>query len=136
MDRWRSCMSANGTRSIIWANGEDLFCISKVGLILDLEEKCQAGLATVFWRLRNDAWKYNDVRETIRIGLIGGGKSPEEAMRIVKTQVDGQPLAALVLVAWAIIEAAMVGVPGEAAGKKKLKRAAKTSSDSTTQTVA
>jgi len=125
-------MSANGTRSIIWINGEDQFCLSKAGLILDLEEKCGAGIAMVFWRLQNDAWKYNDIRETIRLGLIGGGMSPVQAMSVVKLHVDGQPLAPLVLVAYAVLQAVMVGVPDDPVGKEEPAEAKKTGS--TTQT--
>jgi HK97 gp10 family phage protein len=44
-------MSANGTRTIIWANGEDQFCLAKVGLILDLEANARPGFATVMTRL-------------------------------------------------------------------------------------
>lgn len=40
-------MSANGTRTIIWANGEDQFCLAKIGLLLDLEAKCNADRKSV-----------------------------------------------------------------------------------------
>lgn len=55
-------MSAPATRSIIWAHGEDQFCLSKVGLILDLEEKCKAGIAAIFARIVNSQWSLNDIR--------------------------------------------------------------------------
>lgn len=111
-------MSASGTRTIIWAHGEDQFCLSKVGLILDLEEKCKAGIAVIMTRLGSGSFGLNDVRETIRLGLIGGGMTPEKAMSAVKNHVDASPLASSVLVAYAIIEAVMVGVPDDPVGKK------------------
>lgn len=121
-------MSANGTRTIIWANGEDQFCIAKVGLILDLEDKCGAGIATILQRLAGGAWWLNDVRETIRLGLIGGGMSPEKAMTAVKNHVDANPLASSVLIAYAVIEAALVPLRDDDVGKEPPAEATNTGS--------
>ncbi|MGY3527695.1 gene transfer agent family protein [Bradyrhizobium sp. USDA 4452] len=110
-------MSANGTRTIIWAGGEDVFCLAKVGLILDLEEKCGAGIAAIMGRLGNGAWHLNDVRETIRLGLIGGGMDPVKAMAAVRSHVDDNPLTSSVLLAYEIIAAVMVGVKDDPVGK-------------------
>lgn len=111
-------MGANGLRTIIWAGGEDQFCLAKVGLILDLEAKCEAGIATVMTRLGSGTWRLNDVREPIRLGLIGGGMAPDKAMQAVRNHVDDNPLTSSVLLAYAIIEAVMVGVPDDPVGKK------------------
>lgn len=110
-----------GTVSIIWRNGEDDFCLSRIGDILHVEEKCGAGIMTIMRRLESDSWYVNDIRETIRIGLIGGGKTPEQAMLIVKRCVDENPngIAPSVLVAHTIIRAALIGVPGDEVGKEE-----------------
>jgi len=112
-------MSAPGTRTIAWANGEDQFCLSKVGLIFDLESKCNAGIATILRRLAEKEFYLNDVRETIRLGLIGGGMASDKAMAAVKHHVDlnENGLAPSVLLAYAIIEAVLVGVPEDPLGK-------------------
>lgn len=112
-------MSAPATRSIIWAHGEDQFCLSKVGLILDLEEKCKAGLAAILARIVNSQWGVNDIRETIRLGLIGGGMAPDKAMAAVRNHVDENPngLTPSVMVAYAVLEAVLVGVPDDPVGK-------------------
>lgn len=114
-------MSAVGTVTITWRNGEDQFCLARTGDILALEEKCNAGIATIIKRLRNDDYYLNDVRETIRLALIGGGMTPDKAMTAVKLHVDGHPdgLAASVLLAQVILMAVMVGVPGDELGKPK-----------------
>lgn len=112
-------MSAPGAKAISWANGEDRFCFSKVGEILDLEEKCGA-IGGVMHRLRNGNWSFSDVRETIRLGLIGGGMSPEKAMAAVNRHVDppdGRPLAESAILAFKILAAAVVGVPDDPVGK-------------------
>ncbi|WP_375414625.1 gene transfer agent family protein [uncultured Bradyrhizobium sp.] len=112
-------MSATGTRAIIWANGEDQFCLAKVGLILDLEEKCKAPFAVIMARLESGTWGLNDVRETIRLGLIGGGMAPDRAMTAVKNHVDEnrQGLAHSVLVAYEVVKVVMFGVPDDPVGK-------------------
>jgi hypothetical protein len=111
-------MSANGTRTIVWAGGEDAFCLAKIGLILDLEEKCKAGIGVIAARLESGAYYLNDIRETIRLGLIGGGKTPDQAMAAVKNHVDGNPLGHCQLVAYEIVKAVIVGVPDDPVGAK------------------
>lgn len=125
-------MSANGTRTIIWAGGEDVFCLAKVGLILELEEKCDAGIAAVMKRLVDNVWKLHDVREPIRLGLIGGGMDPEKAMAAVKRHVDDTPLTSSVLLAYQIIAAVMVGVKDDLVGKGEAAEAATTASSTQT----
>lgn len=111
-------MSANGTISIAWVGGEHAFCLAKVALILELEAKCDAGLAVVLTRLGSGTWKLHDVRETIRLGLIGGGMDPAPAIELVRRHVDEGPLASSVLLAYSIIEAVMVGVKNDPVGKR------------------
>jgi hypothetical protein len=126
-------MSANGTRLIAWAGGEDLFCLAKAGQIFDLEDKCGAGISTVMARLESGSWHFNDIRETIRLGLIGGGATPERAMTAVKNHVDPpNPLAHSVLVAYEIVKAALFGVPDDPVGKAMPAEAKATGSTTTT----
>jgi hypothetical protein len=110
-------MSANGTRSIVWAGGEDVFCLAKVGLILDLEEKCKAGIALILARIDSGIFGLSDIREPIRLGLIGGGMAPDKAMAKVRSHVDENPLAHSVLVAQAVLQAVLIGVPDDPVGK-------------------
>lgn len=129
-------MSAVGTVRIIWDNGEDDFCLAKAGSIFALEDKCQCGIAEVLQRLHTRRWWLNDVRETIRLGLIGGGMDAEKAMRAVQIHVDGQPLAKSVLIAQAVLAAVLVGVPDDDVGKKAAAEAATQAPVSSTTTAA
>jgi hypothetical protein len=61
-------------------------------------------------RLETGAWYFNDVRETIRLGLIGGGMTPQKAMAAVNRHVV-PPFATNVLVAYCVVQAAIFGVP-------------------------
>ncbi|WP_315833895.1 gene transfer agent family protein [Bradyrhizobium prioriisuperbiae] len=125
-------MSANGTRVIEWAHGEDTFCLAKVGLILDLEDKCKAGIAVIMARIEAGAWGLSDIRETIRLGLIGGGMSPAKAAEAVKNHVDQNPLAHSVLVAYSVLQAVMIGVPDDPVGKEMPAEAQKPGSSTMT----
>lgn len=135
-----------GTVTISWRNGDDDFCISRIRDVLLLEEKCGCGVYEIAERLssvmRNAAngqlggrAYVNDIRETIRIGLMGGGKAPEEANKIVASCVDGYPLAHSVLVAQRVVTAYLVGVPDDPLGKTEAAEAA-TGRDSSTTTAA
>lgn len=108
----------NGRIEIAWGDGDHVFNIGKLAQVFELEDKCGCGVQEVFNRLREGRWKYADVRETIRLGLIGGGKSPVEALLLTKRYVDERPWAESVFVAQAILMAAIVGVEGDNPAKK------------------
>lgn len=124
-------MSVNGAVTIAWADGDHVFNVAKVAQVLELEEKCDAGCAEIFDRLRSGRWRFNDVRETIRLGLIGGGMTPPKALVLVKRYVDERPWQESVPVALAILMSAMVGVPGDTPGKAAADRAATEADGST-----
>ncbi|MBB5709349.1 gene transfer agent family protein [Sphingomonas xinjiangensis] len=54
--------------------------------------------------------RIKDVYEVIRCAAIGGGASPIDAKNLVDNYVDGRPYAETVPVAWAILNAAVMGV--------------------------
>lgn len=114
-------MSANGTIRLVWSRGEDDFCAAKIGTILQLEDRCGAGIAEILTRLENGTWKINDVRETIRLALIGGGMSPTDAMKAIELHVHGNPegLAASVFLAHTILTTVLIGVQGDSVGKNE-----------------
>lgn len=135
-------MSANGTIALDWANGSNTFCVGKIDQLLDLEEKCGAGVFEIAERLESVALasaegrlggkaRINDVRETIRLGLIGGGMSAIDAMRLVRKHVDNRPALESVLLAYSILAAVLRGVPGDEPGKAQADRAAEQGSGST-----
>ena len=111
-------MASNGEVTLTWGDGEHKFNIAKLKCILELEEKCGCGIAEVYKRISSGVWKFNDLRETLRLGLIGGGKPPDEALRLINRYCDDRPLAESILPAQAVIMAAMVGVPGDMPEKK------------------
>lgn len=59
-----------------------------------------------------------DVREIVRLALIGGGLPPLEALALVKTYVEQRPLAETFELALTIAEAAIFGSPEWQAAEK------------------
>lgn len=104
-------MSADRTPRvrITWADGEYEFAIETLGHFRELEEKCDAGAPEILQRLTLQKWRINDLRETLRIGLIGGGMKPADAAILVKRYVDERPKAESVQAAQAVLLAAIVG---------------------------
>lgn len=126
-------MGSTADIELKWGDGVQLFSL-RVGQIGELQEKCGepnrmdgsirlSGPAEIAERLGSGRWRLADVRETIRLALIGGGKTPTEALTLVTRYVDQRPLGESVLVAYAIILKALTGPPEEAAEEKKAETA-------------
>src|SRR5215510_10074535 len=102
-------MAGSGEITLKWGDGEHRFNVAKLRCVLELEEKCGCGVAEIYTRLADGKWKFNDIRETLRLGLIGGGTSPDHALVLINRYCDERPFAENVLPAQAVIMAAMVG---------------------------
>lgn len=109
-------MSRSAEVSLAWADGEHRFRLA-IGQLRELQEKCDAGPAWILYRLQSRQWRVDDIRETLRLGLIGGGMSPMDALGLVARYVDERPLQENVAPAMAVLMAALVGVPEEPVGK-------------------
>lgn len=102
-----------------WADAEYVFRLP-IKQLIELQEKCDAGPAHILSRLQQGAWRVEDVRETIRLGLIGGGLDAPKALKLTTRYVDDTPLFGNVLYAEAILSAAVLGVEDEPLEKKPL----------------
>lgn len=100
--------------------------------MLELEAKCDAGLYAIYSRVVGRAWKVNDIRETVRLGLIGGGKSPTDALKLTRLYVDQRPL----LESWPLVLAVLDRclTPPDGLKKKARAGAAKPSPEATGST--
>lgn len=54
-------------------------------MVIELERLTETGIGSLFLRLTRNDFRLPDLIEVIRLGLIGGGTSPEEAARLVDT---------------------------------------------------
>jgi hypothetical protein len=91
----------------------------KLGLkqMQELQERCDAGPEMIQARIKSGFPNVADLRETIRLGLIGGGLDAARALTLVERYVDDMPRVPNHLHARAILDAALIGVPDDPVGK-------------------
>lgn len=101
----------------------------------ELQEKTGIGPLALYVRLLDRSWRIEDLRETVRLGLIGGGITPAEAMKLVVRYVDERPLIESVPLALTIITASLFPPKGvkerRSSGEKRAAEASPTSPPST-----
>jgi len=78
-------------------------------VVPELERLAGSGLGALFSRLSTQDFRFLDLAETIRLGLIGAGESPKEAARLVKLYVEDRPVFETLPVAVKIMEARFYG---------------------------
>lgn len=99
-----------------WADGVYEFTLPW-GHIVELQDKTGVGPYTLMARLMAQEWRVQDLRETIRLGLIGGGLPPSQALTLVQRYVEARPLLESVPIAQAIIMSALVAPEGVSSPK-------------------
>lgn len=111
-------MSGSTTARITfdWGDGEHGFRLG-LGQIRELQEKTGIGPAALLKRIALGDWKVDDLRETVRLGLVGAGTKAEEALKLVRRYVDERPLEESVEPAIKILNAVLFGLDDFAAGK-------------------
>lgn len=67
--------------------------------------------------LEGNAWPH-DVREVIRLGLIGAGMKADRALVLVKRHVEGRPYFQSMAEARTVLQYAMFGPPHDPVGKE------------------
>ena len=108
--------------TLTWGDGEHDFDLGPIKHLLELEEKCGVGVGAILQRMALGQWTVNDVREVLRLGLIGAGAKPTQAFVTLKRYCDDRPLAESIPAAKAVLLAAIVGVPGDDVGKAEPER--------------
>jgi hypothetical protein len=110
-------LSRDASIILEWGDGSHLFRLGW-GELAKLQEACNAGPFVIMQRLQDGTCRLEDIEETIRWGLIGGGRSPVEATRLCKMFVQGRPPAENRMVAYAAMMAGCLGAPEEQIEKK------------------
>jgi Phage tail tube protein, GTA-gp10 len=105
-------MARNAEITFAWADGTYTFRLA-YGELAELQEKSGVGPQLLLSRLIDGSWRVADAYDTIRLGLIGGGKSPVDAMKLCERYVRERPLIESLTPAKAILLAALSGVEGE-----------------------
>ena len=89
-----------------------------MGELEELQEKTGFGPFTLMHRLISGEWSVADIREPLRLGLIGGGMQPEAALLLVRRYVDQRNAwIHYAGVAKLVVMAAISGAPEELPGK-------------------
>ena len=109
-------MSRDAAVTLAWADGDYTFRLAW-GELIQLQEACDAGPFVILQRLTNMQWRMNDIRETIRLGLIGGGTEPGKALSLVRDYVEARPPMENVMFARGILGIALQGAPDEQPGE-------------------
>jgi hypothetical protein len=121
-------MSSDGSVTLFFGDGDQRFRIG-IGEFRELQEKVNkrriemglgpVGPTTLANLLRaNDAWP-DDMRDVLRIGLVGGGMKPVDAHRMLVLYFDDKPPINFYLTAFTVLMAAFVGVEGDEVQVKK-----------------
>jgi hypothetical protein len=92
--------------------------------IAELQEKCSAGIGTIYSRIASGSYRSEDLIETCRLGLIGGGLEGVAARKLIERSCDEWPLDRWHQHAYAVIAACVHGYTppeseGEPDGEKK-----------------
>lgn len=107
--------------TLVWKGGEHSFWL-RIGELRALQQACDAGPLWIWGRLVGNQWLVDDVRETIRLGLIGGGMGEKEAKSLVDRVIDEHALYPHILIAAHILKNAIFGDSeddvGEAVARK------------------
>ena len=114
-------MSREASITLDWADGSYHFRLAW-GELAKLQEACDCGPYVVMGRLADSTWRLEDISNVIRLGLIGGGKTPVEALKLVRSYVEDRPPMENLLTARAVMMAGLMGAPEETV-KKKQRRA-------------
>lgn len=109
-------MSFDGSVDLTWGGDERHFRLG-IDELLALQQKRGAGPLEIFTRLQAGTWLIEDLQETIRIGLIGGGLEGKAARVLIEAHVRPGRLTANVMVAQALLLNALAGDPEDEVGK-------------------
>lgn len=125
-------MSRDASITLDWADGTFTFRLAW-GELRQLQESCDAGPNVILHRLQSGEWLVDDISSVIRLGLIGGGMSPVDALKKVRSYVEARPPLENLIIAQVVLAAAVAGAPDESVKKKPEEGAASVSTTSPTE---
>lgn len=111
-------MSRDGSTTFFYGDAEHRFVLT-IGGLQELEEKCNAGGEEILLRILSRRQRTLELREILRLGLIGGGMAPAEVNVLLGRYFDPpeRPKLEAKEPAARILSAALQGAPDEPLGK-------------------
>lgn len=88
-------------------------------LILELERVTNAGIGALSRRFFAGEFRHQELLEVMRLGLIGGGESPQTAASLTSTYAATMPVMELYGIALPVIETVMFGKAAKKKGSRK-----------------
>ncbi|RWD50561.1 MAG: gene transfer agent family protein [Mesorhizobium sp.] len=82
--------------------------------IIELESKTGAGIGSLCLRVPEGHFRHAELVEIIRLSLIGGGTTPQEAAALADTYAAKRPLSESFPIAIAVLQAVWSGAPAQA----------------------
>jgi hypothetical protein len=74
--------------SLEFGDGEHSFALP-IGQLRELQDKTGRGPLALLRKIQSGEWFVDDLREVIRLGLIGGGSKAPDANKLVARYFDG-----------------------------------------------
>lgn len=108
----------SSTITLPWADGDYTFRLAW-GQLIELQEKTNAGPGFLLDQMWQNTWKVQYISEIIRLGLIGGGLAPTEALKMTRNYVESRPPLENLSLAQAILALSLQGAPEETKGEAK-----------------
>ncbi|WP_312128090.1 gene transfer agent family protein [Brevundimonas sp.] len=105
-------MSRNALVEAPFGDGVHRFRLA-IGQLEELQEKTDCGPEELWSRVSLGTWRVQDLIQTIRLGLIGGGMDAMSALALVGRYVDSGNLVSHKPLVQSILGAALVGAPDE-----------------------
>lgn len=99
-----------------WADGDYSFRLGNAELML-LQDATDCGPYFLLEKFGGKHWRVQEISHIIRLGLIGGGTKPEDALKLVRAYVEARPPLENVQFAYAILAAGVMGAPDEKPGE-------------------
>lgn len=78
-------------------------------MVAELERLTGKGIVALYLAVASSQMNLCDLVEIIRLGLIGGGMDPQDALRLVETYARNRPLDQIFPLAFEIIDARYSG---------------------------
>lgn len=102
---------------LVWDGGEHPFRLG-IGELRALQSATGVGPLFLLGRITGSQWFVDDIIETVRLGLIGGGMDPSEAKRLTdRVFIENTPaLHRSMLLATRVLRDAVMGEPDDPAG--------------------
>jgi len=93
-----------------FGDGEKTFALA-AEQIIELERQSGAGIGLIYQHFVSMQFRFADVLEVVRLGLIGGGTSPIRASELIESYAKPTPVAELYALAFDVLDTRWSGRP-------------------------